>query len=210
MDQRRIFYFVLAVVIEITFSTPLRAQSGQNSRWCHGEGNPTAEQKIAGCSAVIKQGSDKEAVAYAYNARGGQYYYKGLHKRAIRDYDQAIRLKPDYAHAVNNRCWARAVVGRLNDALKDCNRAVKLQPNVGNTFENRAMIYLKLGQLKPAIADYDAALKLDPESADDLYGRGIAKLKSGDPAGGKADIEAGKLKKPWVVEEFVRYGIRVP
>ncbi len=210
MGQIRGFCVACVVVLCAATSGHLAAQTDQNVRWCHGEDNATSEQKIAGCTTVIKQDGNNEARAYAYNTRGGQFYYKGLHKRAIRDYDQAIRLKPNYAHAINNRCWARAVVGRLNDALKDCNKAVELQPHVGNTFENRAMIYLRLGQLKLAIADYDHALKLDPESADDLYGRGIARLKSGDKDGGKADIKAGKLKKPSVVEEFVRYGIRAP
>jgi len=210
MNWRYILCLACIVPFETGGLTPGWAASSQDVRWCHGEDNPTADQKIAGCSAIIKQESDKEAVAYAYNARGGQYYYKGLHKRAIRDYDQAIRLNRNFAHAINNRCWARAVIGRLHDALKDCNRAITLQPQVGNTYENRAMIYLKMGQLKSAIADYDAALKLDPDSADDLYGRGIAKLKSGDVAGGRADIEAGKAKKSWVVEEFIRYGIRAP
>lgn len=209
MGQIRIFYAV-CIAVGVAISAPSIAQTDQDTRWCHGEDNATSEQKIAGCTAVIKQSGNHEARAYAYNARGGQYYYKGLHKRAIRDYDQAIRLRPNYAHAINNRCWARAIVGRLNDALNDCNKAVELQPQIGNTFENRAMIYLRLGQLRLAIADYDRALKLDPESADDLYGRGIAKLKSGDKEGGKADIKAGKIKKPSVVEEFVRYGIRAP
>jgi len=185
-------------------------EDDQNWRWCRGEDNATPEQKIVSCTAVIKQNGERDRVAYAYNARGGQYYDQGLHTRAIKDYDYAIRLKPDYALAVNNRCWARAVVGRLNDALKDCDRAVELQPKVGNSFENRAFVYLKLGQLKKAIADYNKALKLDPGSANDLYGRGLARLKSGDREAGRADIAAAKAKKPWVADEFIRYGIRAP
>jgi tetratricopeptide (TPR) repeat protein len=186
------------------------SENDQNWRWCRGEDGATAEQKIAGCTAIIKQNGERDVVAYAYNARGGQYYDRGLHTRAIKDYDYAIRLKPDYAEAVNNRCWARAVVGRLNDALKDCDKAVELQPKIGNSFENRAFVYLKLGQLKQAITDYDKALKLDPGSANNLYGRGLARLKSGDREAGRADIAAAKAIKPWVVDEFIRYGIRAP
>ena len=39
---------------------------------------------------------------------------------------------------------------------------------------------------------------------------GITKVRKGDVAGGNADIAAGKKIKPWVVEEFGRYGIKAP
>jgi tetratricopeptide (TPR) repeat protein len=200
--------FALAFAILALAAAPAVAQRDQNERWCAGAGEPTAEQKIAGCSAVIAAGSDARRVASAYNARGGQFYYKGEHLRAIEDYDQAIKLDPNYAHALNNRCWANAVVGRLEAGLKDCDAAQRLSPDNGNTYENRAFIHLRMGNYDRAIADYDAAFKLEPESGDVLYGRGIAKLRKGDVAGGNADVAAGKKIKPWVVEEFARYGIQ--
>ncbi len=200
----------LGAVLFILLAVPAAAQSDQNERWCAGEGGPTAEQTIAGCSAIIAAGGDARRVASAYNSRGGQFYYKGEHLRAIADYDQAIRLYPDYAHALNNRCWANALVGRLDAGLADCNSAARLSPDNGNTYENRAFIYLRMGNYDRAIADYDIAFKHEPESGDVLYGRGIAKLRKGDVAGGNADVAAGKKIKPWVVEEFKRYGIKAP
>jgi tetratricopeptide (TPR) repeat protein len=200
---------VLAAMLLVVLALPAGAQGDPNERWCAGEGDPTAEQRIAACSAVIAAGgSDARKIASAYNSRGGQFYYKGEHLRAIADYDQAIRLDPEYAHALNNRCWANAVIGRLAAGLADCDRAARLSPDNGNVYENRAFIHLKLGDYDRAVADYDAAFRLEPESGDVLYGRGIAKLRKGDVAGGNADVAAGKKIKPWVVEEFERYGVR--
>jgi tetratricopeptide (TPR) repeat protein len=204
--QRR----VLGAMLLILCAAPAVAQGDRNERWCAGEGAPTAEQKIAGCTAVIAAGGDTRRVASAYNARGGQFYYKGEHLRAIADYDEAIRLYPEYAQALNNRCWANAVVGRLDAGLADCDAAAHLSPGNGNTYENRAFIHLRIGNYDRALADYDVAFKLEPESGDVLYGRGIAKLKKGDSAGGNADVAAGKKIKPWVGEEFERYGIKAP
>ena len=202
---------VLSTMLLVLSVAPASTQRDQNERWCAGEGDPTAEQKIAGCSAIIAAGgSDTRRIAVAYNTRGGQYYYKGEHLRAIADYDEAIRLYPEYAHALNNRCWANAVVGRLEAGLRDCTSAARLTPDNGNVYENRAFIHLKMGNYDPAIADYDIAFKLEPDSGDVLYGRGVAKLRKGDTAGGNADIAAGKKIKPWVVEEFERYGIKAP
>jgi tetratricopeptide (TPR) repeat protein len=202
---------VLGAILIVLLAAPATAQRDQNERWCAGEGEPTADQKIAGCSAIIAAGKGSpHDLALAYNTRGGQFYYKGEHLRAIADYDEAIKLDPQYFHALNNRCWANAVVGRLEAALKDCDAAVPLSPNSGNVYENRAFIHLKMGSYTRAISDYDIALKLEPESGDVRYGRGIAKLRSGDVAGGNADIAAGKKIKSWVVEEFERYGIKAP
>lgn len=200
---------VFCAMLLVWFAASALAEPDQNERWCAGEGDATAEQKITGCSAIIAAGgNDVHRIAVAYNTRGGQFYYKGEHLRAIEDYGQAIRLEPNYFHALNNRCWANAVVGRLEAGLADCDAAVPLSPDSANVYENRAFIHLKLGNYDRAISDYDIALRLEPQSGDVLYGRGIAKLRKGDVAGGNADIAAGKKIKPWVVEEFERYGIK--
>jgi tetratricopeptide (TPR) repeat protein len=190
-------------------TAPAAAQSDQNARWCRGEDNASLEQTMAGCTAVVDRGQDSPAnIALAYSLRGGAFYYKGDLIRALADYDQAIRLDPAFARAFNNRCWARAVVGRVWEAVADCDESLRLAPNVANTLENRGFAYLKLGDYARAIADYDAGLKLNPSNkADYLYGRGLAKLKSGD-ASGRADVAAAKALHEKIAEEFASYGVR--
>ncbi|MDA8431224.1 MAG: tetratricopeptide repeat protein [Geobacteraceae bacterium] len=50
--------------------------------------------------------------AEAYYYRGNVYYKKGQYDRAIRNYDQALRLRPDYAEAINGRAKAQAKMTR--------------------------------------------------------------------------------------------------
>lgn len=57
--------------------------------------------------------SARDDYAEAYYYRGNVYFNKGQYDRAIRNYDQAIRLQPDYAEAVNSRANARAEMTRL-------------------------------------------------------------------------------------------------
>jgi tetratricopeptide (TPR) repeat protein len=45
---------------------------------------------------------------------------------ALRDYDEAVRLKPDYAVALYNRGIARRDKGDVEGALQDHNEAVRL------------------------------------------------------------------------------------
>ncbi len=199
----------IVTLAALVLAAPALAQSDQNARWCRGEDGATLEQTISGCTAVIDRRSDTpQQVALAYSLRGGAIYYKGDPVRAIADYDEAIKLDPTFARGFNNRCWARAVVGRVAEAVADCDELLRLAPNVANTLENRGFAWLKMGQFDRAIADYDAGLRLNPDNkADYLYGRGLAKLKKGD-ASGTADVAAAKALHDKIDAEFASYGVK--
>src|SRR6266700_3186561 len=187
---------------------PALAQTPQERGWCEGEDAVTVDQRIDGCSAVIKAARDKgDKLAEAFNNRGVGYRLKGDYDRAIDDYNQAIKLKTDFAPAFDNRCWARAVVGILKQALADCNQALRLMPNNAATLDSRAFIFLKMTHFDAAVSDYDAALRIDPKLAFALYGRGLARLKNGDPSG-DADIAAAKALQADIAEEYARYGMQ--
>ena len=199
----------MTTLVALALTAPAPAQSDQNARWCRGEDAATLEQTMAGCTAVIERKSDTpQQIALAYSLRGGAIYYKGDPARAILDYDEAIKLDPSFARAFNNRCWARAVVGRVQEAVADCDESLRLAPNIANTLENRGFAYLKMGQYDRAIADYDAGLRLNPDNkADYLYGRGLAKLRRGD-ASGAADVAAAKALHEAIDAEFASYGVK--
>ena len=201
--------FGAALVAALVAAVPAAAQDDQNMRWCRGEDGASLDQTLEGCTAVIQRGQDTaQVIALVYSLRGGAFYYKGDLTRAIADYDQAITLDGSFARALNNRCWARAVVGQVKAALPDCNEALRLAPEVANTLENRGFVYLKMGEYERAVTDYDAGLKLNPSNkADYLYGRGLAKLKKGD-ASGEADVAEAKALNAKIAEEFAGYGVK--
>jgi tetratricopeptide (TPR) repeat protein len=139
--------------------------------------------------------------------RGDAHERAGLYDRAAEDYSRLIAIDPANAKAWNNRCWDRALLGRLEQALADCNEALRLAPDDPGSLDSRAFTYLKLGRFEQAIADYDAALARNPREPGSLYGRGLARLRSNNnPAGGRADLAAAKALDPDVAAEFTRYG----
>ena len=85
------------------------------------------DRSIAGCTAVLTHGD--EAVqdrAVAFYNRGNAYRYRGDTERAIADYSEAIRLKPDYALAYYNRGDAYAGKSKYDGACrKVCERGEK-------------------------------------------------------------------------------------
>jgi tetratricopeptide (TPR) repeat protein len=72
----------------------------------------------------------------------------------LRCYGQAIRLKPDYAEAFNNRGNARNGKGDLEGALQDYNEALRLKPDLAEAFYNRGLALEGKGDIKGAIANF--------------------------------------------------------
>ncbi|MEE8223247.1 MAG: tetratricopeptide repeat protein, partial [Alphaproteobacteria bacterium] len=54
---------------------------------------------------------------------------EGLYDRAIAEYDQAIKLKPDYAKAYYNRGVAYMSKGLYDRAIEDYDTAIRLRPD---------------------------------------------------------------------------------
>jgi len=83
----------------------------QNWEKCKAEDPDTS---IAGCTALIQAGQESTVdLASAYFDRGIAYRDKKEYDLALQDLDQALKLKPDFAGALNTRqCLQRQGPGR--------------------------------------------------------------------------------------------------
>ena len=192
--------------------SPAAAQTEKKHEWCRNSGAVfSRDQQINGCTSIIQsRRASAPELLWAFHNRGYAYYRKDAFERAITDFNEAIRINPGDADVLNARCWLRTIVGReLKQALDDCNESLRLRANDAPTLDSRGFTCLKLGQFNNAIADYDAALALDSRQAESYFGRGVAKLKTGNVAGGNSDIAAAKAIQADIVDEFVKYGVRL-
>jgi len=83
----------------------------------------------------------------------------------IRYYTEAIRLKPDYADAYNNRGLAYKDQGDYAAAIRDYTEAIRLKPDYAMAYNNRGFTYTKQNNLTLAISDWEAALRIAPNDA---------------------------------------------
>ena len=77
--------------------------------------------------------------------------------KAIRDYDEAIRLNPKNALAFNNRGIVRRVLKEYDKAIRDYDEAIRLDPKCAVAFINRGALLLSSRRPK-ASADFQSAI----------------------------------------------------
>ena len=103
--------------------------------------------------------------------RAGTYVNRGIlklrrmnYEDATKDFDIAIKTKPDMGEAYVNRGAAGIGAHRFRDSVSDLNRGLELGLNEPEkAYYNRALAYEWLDDPKSAYFDYQKALELNPE-----------------------------------------------
>jgi len=114
------------------------------------------------------------------NNRGMAYISLGDYGQAIKDFDAAIGIKPDYAEAYYNKGLAYKALGNLRQAIDNYSQAVKINPKLAEAFNNRGSAYGASGKYSQAIEDFNAALEIKPSYAEAYMNRGNAYNGLGD------------------------------
>jgi tetratricopeptide (TPR) repeat protein len=110
---------------------------------------------------------------------------------AIAQYEEALRLKPDFAEVHNNLGNALEAEGRLNEAIAQYEEALRLKPDYPEAHNNLGVALGAEGRLNDAIAQYEEALRLKPDDVTIHLSLAVALLKlPGRSDEAKAHLEA--------------------
>lgn len=187
--RREHLAWVVAVgMATLALVSPSAAQQSLETHECYGEDN---ERRIKACSDLITSpGASPETQSSALAMRALSFSLKGQYDTAIRDYDQALAIVPDFAVALNNRAWAYFKSGRPAMGLEDVEKSLALDPSSPHTYDTRAHIKQWTGQPSAALADYERAMAFGGPKMVKLYQCGLAAagLYKG-PADGFASFE---------------------
>ena len=126
---------------------------------------------------------------YEYKGPLSKYYdlyYENL--KAINLYDKALKIKPDYAFAHNNRGVVLAELGRKEDSLTAYNTAIKINPNYADAYYNRGNLKTQNNKNEEALEDFNTAIKLNPKDAASFNNRGVVKRKLNYNVGALSDF----------------------
>jgi tetratricopeptide (TPR) repeat protein len=160
-------------------------------------------QKTAGISPPVQE---REVTAQQWFERGNVRFDKGDCAGAIKDYGEAIRLKPDYAVAFNCRGNARFGIGDCEGAIKDYSEAIRLKPDYAVALINQGNARSGQRDFEGAIRDYSEAIRVKPDYAVAFTNRGTARSGQGDFAGAIKDHSEAIRLRPDYADAFANRG----
>ncbi len=140
----------------------------------------------------------------AWNNLGRHYLEQGDVRQALASFQEALRIKPDYAIAWYN---AGVAFGRLEDyplAIASYQETLRLEPTYVEAWVNRGLAHQTIGQYSQAIACYESALRLRPADAIALQGLVIAYALQGNRATALEAYRRLRTVDPTRAEELLR------
>ncbi len=121
------------------------------------------------------QGVKMLARAVKANPKASTYFYnlanmllkQGSHQDAIRNYREAVRLKPDYAVAHNNLGRALTLTGQRGEAKACFENAIRCaKPGYPDPHHNLGIEFKVDGDFERAVAAFQEALRIQPGFSD--------------------------------------------
>jgi tetratricopeptide (TPR) repeat protein len=133
------------------------------------------EETITLMSAVI--GSNRD-VAPPYRYRGLSYWYLEDCKSALRDFEQAVAINPEYA-AWAGRGLANSCFENWDQALKDYDKALSIDPSLAFVHHNLGSHYFYEGDYEKALEEHSRSVAIDPTRSGTWTARAEALTKLG-------------------------------
>lgn len=109
--------------------------------------------------------------------RGAQALDRRDFDHAIRHFDKAIEIDPEFAEAYNQRALAYYFKEDFDASIHDCQEAIKRMPCHFGAWSDKGHCHAHLGQMRMALTAYRKALQINPhlecirESVEELEAR---------------------------------------
>ena len=149
------------------------------------------------CAAGPANGQKPRDAAASHLKQGHRLSAQGDHKRAMDSYDEAIKLRPNWAEAYLQRGFALRMKGSLDEAINDFDKATSLDTrstrnnrSVAEAYTNRGQIRRNRLEVDNAIQDFDKAINIYSGDSQVYFQRGQARLLNEDFSGAIADFDS--------------------
>jgi tetratricopeptide (TPR) repeat protein len=140
----------------------------------------------------------------AYVSRGQQRFEDGEVDLALRDFNRAIQLDPNFAPALHNRAHVYAAAGDTDAALDDLAAVLTLHPDFTPALLSRSQLSMATGQFDRAEADLSTILDKKPDHVLARLLRASARTQLAQLDGAMQDIEAAIKLQPSTADLYVQ------
>ena len=181
-----------------------------NDQWARCSDNKNVyplDVQIGACTALLQSGQlDDAHLPVAYLDRGVTLYAEGNNERAISDFNDALRLKPDYAKAMAFRGQAELEMHDSDKAVEDFAAALRIDPKDSTALDGQGR--LKLGSKDYAAARdlFTQALASEQDDPSIFANRAAAYVGLGDSEHALADFAESLRLDPHEIFALVNRG----
>ncbi|MFP6741085.1 MAG: tetratricopeptide repeat protein [Alphaproteobacteria bacterium] len=132
------------------------------------------------CVRAIYSGDlSQDQLAATYYNRGLEYKRKGDYGQAIKDFDSAIVLRPDFVRAFNSRGVTYFEMGEHKLAIEGFDAAIEIMPDDASLRRNRGVLRFYRGEFAAAALYLDSALQRNPGEPQNTLWLYVAQDRSG-------------------------------
>jgi len=121
------------------------------------------------------------------------YQLQGNMQGAMSQYNEALRINPDFIRGYVRRGELHDMMGNLNAALADYDRVLAVEPANALALNNRGWVYFEQGKDAEALEAFDKAIAIDGKLAVAYNNRGWMKLQLKDTVAAIVDFN-GAIK----------------
>lgn len=133
--------------------------------------------------------NDQE-IASVYCFGYGKFYSSSKDfDAALKSFDYALEINPNYASAWNNKGVIYQEIGDRIEAIKCLDKALEIDNTSFDAWTNKGASYYSLSNYDKAIDSFDKAISLKPQSSDVLYYRSCSKVQKGNLGDGLNDLQ---------------------
>lgn len=125
----------------------------------------------------------------AFVALGTSYGMLGEYKEAVKQYNNAERLRPSYKRIYYQRGIFLNLAGDYAQAQKDFDEAVKREPNFANAWYNKGVNLKDMERFRRAIRDLNKSIELDPNLGLAYMVRGVSYMNIDKIQEGAVDLK---------------------
>ena len=148
--------------VSIATAMPAARLAADDAQVCRQEAGDAA---LSACSRAIASGRYQgRGLAELLDYRGFEYRQKRNYDRAMADYDEAVRVAPQYAHAFSARANAWQTRGDNDRAIADYGAAIRLNPDNASYYNDRGTAWLAKREYDRAIEDFTTVIQNQPRA----------------------------------------------
>jgi tetratricopeptide (TPR) repeat protein len=143
----------------------------------------------------------------AHSNLGVALSQQGRGPEAIAEFEEALRVKPDYAEAHVNLGVILAQQGETEEAIKHYERALRIKPDYEGAHMNLGLALLGSGRASEAITEWEEALRINPNNAAAHNNLGLALAQTGKPQEAISHFEQALRIEPGFAEARYDMGL---